>query len=118
MIAATGTATGSGLLSFLVVVFAIGAYFLPTILAFVRKVPDAGSVLILNLFLGCTIIGWIVALAMAFRDRPQPPPVRFINGYTPTPDNVPGPAPGWYPDPYGQATFRYFDGRIWTGNVK
>jgi hypothetical protein len=26
---------------------------------------------------------------------------------------VPG-APGWYPDPHGQARLRWFDGRQWT----
>jgi hypothetical protein len=26
-------------------------------------------------------------------------------------------APGWYPDPYGQAGQRWFDGREWTGDV-
>lgn len=26
-------------------------------------------------------------------------------------------APGWYPDPYGQAQLRYWDGSLWTGHV-
>ncbi|HEU5149854.1 MAG TPA: phospholipid scramblase-related protein [Iamia sp.] len=28
-----------------------------------------------------------------------------------------GAAPGWYPDPYGRAEQRWFDGHIWTPNV-
>ncbi len=44
-------------------------YLLPLIVALSRKVPNVGSIVIINIFLGWTFIGWIVALAMAFRDR-------------------------------------------------
>lgn len=40
-------------------------YFIPTIIAGFRKLPSAGSVAVVNLFLGWTFIGWVVALAMA-----------------------------------------------------
>ncbi|ORB71666.1 hypothetical protein BST44_21270 [Mycobacterium scrofulaceum] len=42
-------------------------YFIPSIVAKMRKVPSFGSVFIVNLFLGWTFIGWVVALAMAAR---------------------------------------------------
>ena len=42
-------------------------YFLPTIVAVARKVTHQGSVIVINLFLGWTFIGWVVALAMACR---------------------------------------------------
>lgn len=45
-------------------------YFLPTMIAAERKVPNRGSVLVINLFLGWTFIGWVVALAMAARSVP------------------------------------------------
>lgn len=45
---------------------ALALYFLPTIIALLRGVRNGGSVFILNLFLGLTLIGWVVALAMAF----------------------------------------------------
>jgi T4 superinfection immunity protein len=47
----------------------VGAYFLPTIVANVRKPspPNVGSVVVINLFLGWTWIGWVVALALACR---------------------------------------------------
>lgn len=51
----------------LVLVIAIGFYFLPTIVAVVRKVTNQGSVAVINLFFGWTLIGWVVALALACR---------------------------------------------------
>lgn len=43
-------------------------YFLPTLLAFGRNVPSPWMVAVLNLFLGWTLIGWVVALAMSARE--------------------------------------------------
>lgn len=44
--------------------FFIGAvvYFLPTINAKSRKHPNVSSIFLLDLFLGWTLIGWVVAL--------------------------------------------------------
>jgi hypothetical protein len=42
-------------------------YFLPTIAAMVRSKRDALSIFLLNLFLGWTLIGWIIALVWAFK---------------------------------------------------
>lgn len=42
-------------------------YFLPSIVGLARKVTHRGSVVVINLFLGWTFIGWVVALAMACR---------------------------------------------------
>jgi len=46
-------------------ILGLALYFVPTIVAIVRKVPNVGSVIIINFFLGWTLIGWIIALAMA-----------------------------------------------------
>lgn len=56
----------------------IAAYWFPSILAFMRHVPAKGQVVVVNLFLGWTVIGWVVALVMALRTVPasgaaQPP---------------------------------------------
>jgi hypothetical protein len=40
-------------------------YFLPSVIAFSRSIPDRGMVLVLNLFLGWTFLGWVVSLARA-----------------------------------------------------
>jgi len=45
-------------------------YFIPTIVAITRHVPNTGSVIVINLLLGWSLIGWVVALAMAVRSRP------------------------------------------------
>lgn len=45
-------------------------YWLPTIVAAIRKVPNAGSVIVVNAFLGWTFVGWVVAMAMAARTQP------------------------------------------------
>jgi hypothetical protein len=42
-------------------------YFLPTILAFARNKRDTTAILLLNIFLGWTMIGWVVALVWAVK---------------------------------------------------
>ena len=114
----------------------ISIYLLPSLVATGRKVPNAGSVFILNFFLGWTFVGWIVSLAMAFRDRPPAPvpvqvfaaqmppqhtvrplPSPLVAG-NPTPIPVAGVAPGWYADPLGNNAHRYHDGNRWTDHVR
>jgi hypothetical protein len=48
-------------------ILALALYFLPTVVAVARKVTNQGSVAVINIFLGWTMIGWVVALAMACR---------------------------------------------------
>jgi hypothetical protein len=45
------------------VIVLIVVYFLPTMIGWNNK--NSGSVMVINLFLGWTFIGWVVALAMA-----------------------------------------------------
>jgi Superinfection immunity protein len=45
-------------------------YFVPIWVASHRRVPNTGSVAVIDIFLGWTIIGWAVALAMACRSVP------------------------------------------------
>jgi hypothetical protein len=63
-----------GFISSLILIGIIGAaYFAPSIIAYVRKVRNLGSIVIINGFFGWTFIGWIAALAMACStvDRPN-----------------------------------------------
>ena len=48
----------------------IGLYFLPAIIAAARQTHNATAILLLNLFLGWTIVGWLVALLMAIFSAP------------------------------------------------
>ena len=45
-------------------------YWLPTIVAVVRRTPSALGVAAINFFLGWTVIGWIVALVIALAAYP------------------------------------------------
>jgi hypothetical protein len=50
--------------------FILAFYLFPTVVGAIRKVPNVGSIFVINLFLGWTFIGWVVALAMAARTVP------------------------------------------------
>jgi hypothetical protein len=58
-------------------------HFLPTIIAALRQSRSVVGIFLLNLFLGWTVIGWIVALVWALRGEPKyvymyaPPQRRF-----------------------------------------
>ena len=54
--------TYGGLAFFSIFVF----YFLPSIIALIRKHRNENAIAILNLFLGWTFIGWIIALVWSF----------------------------------------------------
>jgi hypothetical protein len=58
-------AMGIGLLVALLVI----PYWVPTIVAFVRKHPSRGAILALNLFLGWTFVGWVVSFVWAVSDN-------------------------------------------------
>jgi len=59
-------ADGLGVGVLLLAVIAITAYLLPWIIAASRKTRNRGTVAVLNVFLGWTFLGWVIALAMAF----------------------------------------------------
>lgn len=54
----------------------LAAYFLPSIIAGLRKHPNGAAIGIVNTFLGWTLIGWVVALAWSVTstDKPAAPP--------------------------------------------
>lgn len=57
--------------AFLLVVFGLLFYFLPSLLASRRKNHNSTAIFVLNLLLGWTAIGWIVALIWALT-KPAP----------------------------------------------
>lgn len=83
----------------------VGLYFLPSIIG--AQKHNATAILAVNLLLGWTVIGWIVALVWALSERPgpaayQPAPGGYTPNqpYTPPPSYTPpGPAPAATPAP-------------------
>jgi hypothetical protein len=110
-------------------------YFLPWAIAATRRKSNSISIMLLNLFLGWTVIGWIIALVMACSAHQvaviAPVPVVVTNqlgGYQPPPAlpatetlalpaaaAQPLAAAGWYPQADG--TQRYWDGAAWTEHI-
>jgi hypothetical protein len=59
----------------LLAVFIAGAvlvYFIPFLVALMRRCKDKKNILLINLFLGWTIIGWVIALIQAFSQKTPP----------------------------------------------
>jgi len=46
-------------------------YFLPTIVALVRKQPRIKAIVLVNVFAGWTAIGWILAMVWATSTEPD-----------------------------------------------
>lgn len=63
----------SQLVGFLLLMFAgIAFYFVPTIYAIHKKRKNKEAIFLLNLFLGWTLLGWVVALVWsAVEDSPK-----------------------------------------------
>jgi hypothetical protein len=45
--------------------FLLGLYFFPTIVAVIREKYNLAAIFVLNLFLGWSLIGWVIALVWA-----------------------------------------------------
>ena len=60
-----------GFISLVVLAVVVMLYALPAILAWKRESPRKGMITAINLLLGWTVIGWIVAMVMTLSDEPQ-----------------------------------------------
>lgn len=79
----TGNLSVSQVVLLVIALFLVLAfYFLPTIIAIKRKSPHTTAVVVLNLFLGVTLLGWIIALVLASK---QPQPVVIVYNAPPPP---------------------------------
>lgn len=56
----------------IVLAFLFGLYMLPTLIAFARGHHQRIAILLLNLFLGWTALGWIAALVWCATAKQQP----------------------------------------------
>jgi hypothetical protein len=80
--AGSGSSPGGTVAGFALIVAGIVLYILPSLVASYRRCDKLSPVVVVNIFLGWTVIGWIVALAMAVsgpsrRPRKVPPPYRW-----------------------------------------
>jgi Superinfection immunity protein len=58
---------------------ALGVYLLPVLIGWARRAPDLGAIVVINILLGWTFAGWVVALALAFRNTsPGSPMVQVV----------------------------------------
>lgn len=74
MITAAPSDTGSNILGVIFIILAVAAYWTPAIVCLSRRHPRAGQIVLINVFLGWTLVGWVVALVMAVSPRPAPVP--------------------------------------------
>jgi hypothetical protein len=56
----------------ILVLAAVVAYFLPTVIASLRGHRQQGAIFALNLFLGWTLIGWVAALVWGLTNSQRP----------------------------------------------
>lgn len=63
----------------LIVALVCSAYLFPVFIAFVRSHHNLASILVINLFLGWTFLGWVIALAMAFSAVERRPRRRYYD---------------------------------------
>ncbi|MGA9722702.1 MAG: superinfection immunity protein [Candidatus Binatus sp.] len=61
-----GSDPGTLIATLLVLTAAIAVYFLPALVAANRRHQNAQAIAILNLLLGWTFVGWVIALVWAF----------------------------------------------------
>jgi len=65
-IALGGTQAGSAIGAMVLFLIGVVVYLLPAIVAKKREHPNTTSIVVLNIFLGWSVLGWIVALVWAF----------------------------------------------------
>lgn len=67
---------GDPIVGLVVLVLLLALYFLPTAIASSRDHNNLGPIFLLNLILGWTLVGWVVALVWSVANPPGPPPAK------------------------------------------
>ena len=60
---------GAGLVFALIAGIVLAIYFLPTTIADNKRHKNTTSIFVVNLFFGCTLIGWVIALVWALTEE-------------------------------------------------
>lgn len=63
--------------SLIFILFCVGLYFLPTLIAATKHSARAGAIFAVNFLLGWSVIGWIVALVWALAADKDTDPSRM-----------------------------------------
>lgn len=72
------------LIGLTVITTLITAYMLPTLVAVVRHAPDLAAVTVINILLGWSVFGWVLAMALAVRRAaPSIQVIGQVNGNIP-----------------------------------
>ena len=74
-------------------------YFLPTIIALLRRSRSTAGIFVLNFFLGWTFIGWIAALIWSVTSRNDANTI-IVNNTWSNSGQPYGPPPNYNPPPY------------------
>jgi len=80
-----------------IAVIGLALYLLPVLVGWARHAPDLAALAVINILLGWTLVGWVVALAMALRTVSPSATVQVIQNLPPgiPPSAQPGQPPGW-----------------------
>jgi len=62
----------------------LGGYFLPTLIAAVRKHKNTVPIVLINLFAGWTVIGWFGSLIWACISKDKPQIIQVVVNQTPS----------------------------------
>ena len=68
-----GAVVAGAMVVIVVVLFGLALYFLPTLIAAGRRKRNTLAIFALNLFLGWTMLGWVLALVWSLSVDAQPP---------------------------------------------
>lgn len=66
-------------LAAIAIIICLALYLLPALIAVIRRAPDITTVVLLNILLGWTLIGWVASLAIALRKPVAPTSVQVIS---------------------------------------
>lgn len=80
--------SGSPMAGFLFLITGFVIYFLPTFVASNRKHVNGTSIFLVNLFLGWTFLGWVVALVWASSANTERPSGNIASGLTASGDRA------------------------------
>ncbi|MBL5920595.1 superinfection immunity protein [Lelliottia amnigena] len=71
----------SAVFAFITALISLAGYFIPSIISFSRGHQSAWAITMLNLLLGWTFLGWVIALvwSVGVVDEPAPQPVEPKN---------------------------------------